>query len=939
MNKKLALGIALLATAIIIIFTACVPPMDEGLQNAVQEEGKTLKEETILQVRFINPDGTPYTGGVSRSVVSNGISRSITAEQEDALINYYEIITRIQDKLDDHGTHTGPVPSELYSRVAGVKTQGWASVPVEEDYRYQVLLLEGWKDAKGGDPVLLRSAFGVSNDIVAGVNTVSLTLQNIQVSPRDGSDGESGYRFFIETEDVGTAKRPDYDMNNGNMMTVGLPLNTALGSAPTGGHRMTIALEGAIPLMLARTAATAAPGAFDITALTIGDTHLDNSAPIAASDFFDDDPNSYPVQITRGINIPQTALDNQQVSAEWKSILTTQTIDSGTYDPATLTTGGAGTGKPGRVLFTVPFGPGSGNGSLNSFLMAQDGNGSLFFDAHYYGYSLTSATAKDEGFTRWVIRNGLSNIYYDRKDNANGSYTGGAVSVKFGTGGGTVSSADQATVLEVETTQPIITTRATIALSGYGNDGISFVITPSHPAGAYELWYNTTTAGGSAATARAGTEVTSVPEVLSDKVTGLNSANTYYFAVITNLNGEEYVYEKSMKPGSPIIDLGAITASTTGGLGWTYANGTKTVTIDGSETVTLKGSTSTVKVAITGPGTVILDDATIDLSIVDNTKAISLASTATAVIMKLKGSNTVLGCASGDWSSSNNGAGIEVPSGAGLEIQGPGSLTVKTVLKGSSGSGGPGIGRSGSSAGDITITSGNITVEGVRASAIGTDHSANAGNITITGGTVTATSGGSTQVNSAVFGASHVPTSAGDYTGVITIGGNAVVIINDLLGSSKAFGSGGNTNGASGTFKLGGNADPTKNNSVILINHSLNSTNKAFRFANISNLTPAGMRGIIKYNDAWHVYGSPKIQNINLTVAAGQTMEFYPEPTGLDGNGVPTATLSSTTSSAQQLIIGSGAVLTNLGTIKRYGAPPISTDSNGQYHQQGTVVP
>jgi hypothetical protein len=860
----------------------------------------------------VNPDGTPYTtGGAAKSV-----ARSITAEQEDALINYYEIITRIQDKADESGGFTGPVPSELFSRVAAAKTQGWASVPVEVGYRYQVLLLEGWKDVKGGDPVLLRSAFGVSDAIVPGVNTVTLTVQNIQVSPRDHSDEEAGYRFFIQADDVANAKRPDYDGTNGNAMTVNLPLSPGLTTIPS--PKMTIAVEGAIPLMLAKAADIAIPGAFDITNIAVANTVLANTT--VATDFFDADTESYAVQITRGINMPQTSEDNQQVSAQWKRKLTTDTIGSGLLDPVagTLT----GTGKPGRILFTVTLPTGAGTGTLNSFLMAQNGNGSFFFDARYYGFS--KSDGKTRGFTRWAIRNGLNYLYYDRKDNVNGNYTGGAVAIKFGEGNGSINQDDQATVLEVESGSVLLTSKATVALSGVGSNGLGWTITPSHPAAdEYRLFYSTTQGQGASGTA------VSVPATLSGVQTPLAGGTLYYFTVQTVTNGAVVAsYETSLRAGSPIIDLSGISATTAGGLGWTYDNGTKTVTISDGANVTLTGTTTSTFVVASGAATITLDGATIDFSAATgDRKALRLTG---ATVIKLKsGTTSTIKCKgiTSPPTHSASGAGIEVPSGASLEIQGPGALNVyglgttdgspSAVAIGWWGAGG---------SGPVTITGGTLYIEGGRSPAIGAVGSSG-GNITITGGNITASAGGSSAAVSGVFGSTDYA-----YSNAISISGNPVLSIQISPSSSaKAFGSG-NNNGTTGNISITGSP-------VIMIS-TVDSTHKAFNFP-ASGLNTATMQGIVRYGSAWHVYGTPTLLNYSLTIPSGQVMDFYPIPTGLDSSTrVPTASLGSSSSTPSQILtVGSGAVLINQGTINRHGAGAIATDGNGQYHNSGNDNP
>ena len=209
------------------------------------------------------------------------------------------------------------------------------------------------------------------------------------------------------------------------------------------------------------------------------------------------------------------------------------------------------------------------------------------------------------------------------------------------------------------------------------------------------------------------------------------------------------------------------------------ASGTGPVTITGTTTDTNN------KVAVTGGEHVItLDGASIQFndgsSWSTGTCAFSIANGA-KVTLVLKGTNTL--------KSGIYQAGLQVPSGAKLEIKEgeSGSLTAT----GGGAAAGIGGGSSGSG-GEITISGGTVTATGGDyAAGIGSGNGGSGGEITISGGTVTANGG---------YHAAGIGGCDGGSGGEITISGGEVT----ANGGSYGAGIGGGLYGSGGEITISG---------------------------------------------------------------------------------------------------------------------------------------
>ena len=134
--------------------------------------------------------------------------------------------------------------------------------------------------------------------------------------------------------------------------------------------------------------------------------------------------------------------------------------------------------------------------------------------------------------------------------------------------------------------------------------------------------------------------------------------------------------------------------------------------------------------------------------------------------------------------------GIEVPSGATLIIDGPGSLIAQASSNDGEGNGRAGIGAS-VSFGNITINGGNVTASGYNGGAGigGNRHASNGGDIIINGGVVNATGSVTTLNNKKHYsagiggGASNWGGSTYGYFKSVTINGGQVTA--DIIGNSS----------------------------------------------------------------------------------------------------------------------------------------------------------
>lgn len=243
----------------------------------------------------------------------------------------------------------------------------------------------------------------------------------------------------------------------------------------------------------------------------------------------------------------------------------------------------------------------------------------------------------------------------------------------------------------------------------------------------------------------------------------------------------------TLLPATAQADQGSDFIVTGDPTGYTYeADGKLTFIEPGDYTVTmttpgLSTNTDTIVVdanasSTANPVNISLQDVSIDVSAISDACAFDIKGGST-VSLTLSGANTL--------SSGYNRAGLNVPSGATLIIDGDGTLTAN----GGSGTtpfernGGPGIGGSANEdSGTISIKGGTITANGgAYAAGIGSGYCGNNGIIDISGGTVTAYG----KNGSAGIGAGYSSGTTGG-GGTINISGGTVEAIgyNVGIGSS-----------------------------------------------------------------------------------------------------------------------------------------------------------
>lgn len=243
-------------------------------------------------------------------------------------------------------------------------------------------------------------------------------------------------------------------------------------------------------------------------------------------------------------------------------------------------------------------------------------------------------------------------------------------------------------------------------------------------------------------------------------------------------------------PASTIIDVGD-SSGTNLPTGVTYAGNIFTIgTGANNKTINVVGTTNTNTIAVaTG-----VTDLTLVLNGVSITSAtvppIDLQGNADVTLQLADGTVSTMSAA-----NAAQRAGIHIPSGATLTIEGTGSLTTQGCSL--TNKGGVGIGGHGGdvTAGKIVINSGIIRATGGSGSAgIGGGPSVAGSTITINGGNVTATGGGA-----------GIGGGVARSGGMITIGGNAIVA---ATGGNFAagIGGGGTAGGDGGTISIGGTA-------------------------------------------------------------------------------------------------------------------------------------
>ena len=168
------------------------------------------------------------------------------------------------------------------------------------------------------------------------------------------------------------------------------------------------------------------------------------------------------------------------------------------------------------------------------------------------------------------------------------------------------------------------------------------------------------------------------------------------------------------------------------GVDWSYSHGTTTLLLNSSTTYTLSG-TAQMKI-VANPGiqaTIVLQSVTINLS---NGEGSPLDCTDAHITLVLTGNNTL--------AAGSSSAGVHVPRGASLTVQGAGRLEATGSSSGNLSGAGIGGGGLQSNAGTIAIASGDIIAKGSGAAAgIGGGAQGTFGAITLPSAGVMATPG------------------------------------------------------------------------------------------------------------------------------------------------------------------------------------------------------
>ena len=310
------------------------------------------------------------------------------------------------------------------------------------------------------------------------------------------------------------------------------------------------------------------------------------------------------------------------------------------------------------------------------------------------------------------------------------------------------------------------------------------------------------------------------------------------------------------------------------------ANGDVTITQAG--TYRIENYTGTNKVVVNAKGEVVnitISELNIDVSGTEYACAFDIQ--AGTVSLTLEGKNVL--------KSGNYKAGLQVPEGSTLTINGDGELNATGRDNGAGIGGG-----SGSNGGTITIIGGTVTATGGRLGAgIGGGNSGNGGTIKITGGTVTATgeiygagigggysgNGGTITITGGTVNATGKIDGAGIGGGDSGSGGTIIITGGTVTATreGKGAGIGGGNSGQSGTFSAeGGNA-------FIIVSSISDKSGKE-----------SSWQGVIFEGNEGHIYGNPVITT-NVEIPEGKKLIIN------DG---------------QELVFAAGVTFTNNGTIE-----------------------
>ena len=237
------------------------------------------------------------------------------------------------------------------------------------------------------------------------------------------------------------------------------------------------------------------------------------------------------------------------------------------------------------------------------------------------------------------------------------------------------------------------------------------------------------------------------------------------------------------------------------GAGWTFSGNVYTV-LDGAD-VTFTGTSANqrrIQVAANATTNITLNDVIIQ-GLLENQSPLLLDPGANLALM-LEGTNTLLG--------GSYRAGIEVPRGTTLTIEGTGSLDVFGGWQ----SAGIGGSTKNYACGNITVNGGIVTACGGLSSFIGSggagiggggSSSGDGGNIAINGGVVTVTG---------VGGGAGIGSGGGGSAGTLTMNGNAIVFANSVEDM--------NPDRKTGGILVMGNATHWYGNNNFSLSHNVN---------------------------------------------------------------------------------------------------------------------
>ena len=425
-----------------------------------------------------------------------------------------------------------------------------------------------------------------------------------------------------------------------------------------------------------------------------------------------------------------------------------------------------------------------------------------------------------------------------------------------------------------------------------------------------------------------GTDLTNLaPEIgfIGGSITPSSGAGTNFSAgtvsyTLLSTGGMPYTYQVTVVclPGLEIT-------GGTLGTDYTYSGGVLRITQDGTYNISMAPGVTTTPdriVVVTGvTANITLNDVSIDVRA--NVTQCAFDMTGANVDLTIRGNNNLF--------SGNDRAGLEVPAGSVLTIDGGAS----DVLNASSGLGGAGIGGGyGSNGGTITIAGGIVNATSRDGAGIGGGVEHSAGTVNITGGDVTATglgfgsgigggygltggnggtvniSGGlvtarGNNIGAGIGGGGGGAVKAGDGGSLIVTGGRVVAVSSSGAGIGAGALMGVGTVNASGSFEINGDC-------IVFTNM----------------LQPAGAdltltKGVLLIDTAGVVYGEVTLkENINVLVGCTFTVPSSSKLT-LDGVFTSWGTL-------------------NIG-LRADGSPSIDASevrpSNGRLNITGTVLP